>query len=122
MNDPLRTVTTKDRHGLVDPHGAKFDILFRMLEPDELKQGMGFGADYRITGNREEQVRQIGNAVEVNQAAALGGAMLEGWQHDHRSTHQHARHHRRRLRCHLPTPTRRSACTGQRTERPEWAE
>lgn len=78
VNEPLRTVTTKDRHGLVQPQGVKFDILFRMLEPDELKQGMGFGADYRITGNREEQVRQIGNAVEVNQAAALGGAMLEG--------------------------------------------
>lgn len=76
VGEPLRTVTTKDRHGLVEPQ-TKFDILFRMLEPDELKQGMGFPASYRITGNREAQVKQIGNAVEVNQAKALGLSMME---------------------------------------------
>lgn len=35
------------------------------------------GAGYKITGNRTEQVRQIGNAVEVYQARALGTAILE---------------------------------------------
>jgi DNA (cytosine-5)-methyltransferase 1 len=76
VHEPLRTVTTKDRHGLVQP-SPKYDILFRMLEPDELKQGMGFPPDYIVTGNREAQVKQIGNAVEVNQAEALGGEILE---------------------------------------------
>lgn len=64
---------------LVEPSGGslRYDILFRMLEPDELKQGMGFDPTYKITGNREEQVKQIGNAVEVNQAKALGLSMLD---------------------------------------------
>jgi DNA (cytosine-5)-methyltransferase 1 len=83
--DPLRTVTTRDRFGLCEPQAAqagtvgqvaRLDILFRMLQPNELAGAMGFPAGYRITGNRSEQVRQIGNAVEVNQAAALCGAML----------------------------------------------
>jgi len=38
---------------------------------------MGFDPTYKITGNREEQVKQIGNAVEVNQAKALGLSMLD---------------------------------------------
>lgn len=70
--DPLPTVTTKDRFGLVQP--AQLDITFRMLCPHELSAAMGFPAEYRFSGNRTEQVKQIGNAVEVNQAAAL-------WRH-----------------------------------------
>lgn len=77
LGDPLRTVTTKDRHALVEPDRARLDILFRMLQPHELAAAMGFPAGYKITGNRTEQVKQIGNAVEVNQATALSLAMLE---------------------------------------------
>lgn len=77
--DPLRTVTTRDRFGLAEPRdGVKHDILFRMLQPHELAAAMGFPAGYKITGNRGEQVRQIGNAVEVNQSRALCSAMLGG--------------------------------------------
>ena len=57
--------------GLVTGDGQRLDILFRMLQPHELAAGMGFPKGYQITGNRGEQVRQIGNAVEVNQARAL---------------------------------------------------
>jgi DNA (cytosine-5)-methyltransferase 1 len=74
--DPLRTVTTKDRHGLCEPDAVRLDIRFRMLQPHELAAAMGFPAGYRITGNRGEQVKQIGNAVEVNTARQLCLAML----------------------------------------------
>lgn len=66
---PLPTVTTKDRFGLVEP--LALDIHFRMLRPHELSAAMGFPEGYHFAGNRTEAVKQIGNAVEVNQAAAL---------------------------------------------------
>lgn len=69
IRQPLRTITTKDRFGLVQP--ARLDITFRMLRPHELASAMGFPADYQFAGTRTDQVKQIGNAVEVNQAAAL---------------------------------------------------
>jgi len=77
--EPLATVTTKDRFALIEPqmNGSEqvaIDILFRMLRPHELKAAMGFDPDYIITGNLGEQVKQIGNAVEVKQARALAGA------------------------------------------------
>lgn len=80
LTDPLATVTATDRFGLVDPRcsAAGLDILFRMLQPHELAAAMGFPVGYKITGNRGEQVKQIGNAVEVNQSRALAAAMLGG--------------------------------------------
>lgn len=77
VGEPLRTVTTRDRFGVVIPDGCQLDIRFRMLQPHELAAAMGFPANYKITGNRAEQVRQIGNAVEVNQARELCHQMLE---------------------------------------------
>lgn len=70
--EPLRTVTTHDRHGLVQP--MALDITFRMLRPHELAAAMGFPTGYQFAGTRTDAVKQIGNAVEVNQAAAL-------WEH-----------------------------------------
>lgn len=59
-----------------------FDILFRMLEPiPELSRAMGFEDEdtrYEFVGNKTEVTRQIGNAVEVNMAAALVGALFDG--------------------------------------------
>lgn len=77
VNDPVPTLTTRDRIGLVEPDGFALDILFRMLQPHELASAMGFPDGYRITGNRAEQVRQIGNAVEVNQARHLCQASVQ---------------------------------------------
>ena len=76
--EPLDTVTAKDRMGLVegDWKDAVLDIRFRMLQPHELSAAMGFPADYKFSGTRENRVKQIGNAVPVNTAAALCGEFL----------------------------------------------
>lgn len=75
--DPLRTVTARDRLGLVHPDGVRVDIGFRMLQPHELARAMGFPDGYVFHGNREQRVRQIGNAVPVNLSYALARAILE---------------------------------------------
>ena len=72
LGRPLPTVTTKDRFGLVQP--MALDITFRMLRPHELAAAMGFPTGYQFAGTKSDAVKQIGNAVEVNQAAAL-------WRH-----------------------------------------
>jgi DNA (cytosine-5)-methyltransferase 1 len=79
VKEPLHTVTTKDRHGLVEPMigTVGIDIRFRMLRPHELAAAMGF-EKYQFTGSREQQVKQIGNAVEINTARALVKAILGG--------------------------------------------
>lgn len=82
VSDPLNTVTSRDRFGLACPEivndgtVALVDIKFRMLQPHELAAAMGFPADYAFTGVRDDKVKQIGNAVPVNLAAALCEAML----------------------------------------------
>ena len=47
------------------------DIKMRMLLLQELKKIQGFPEDYNLQGTQTEQKKQIGNAVEVNQATAL---------------------------------------------------
>ena len=44
---------------------------FRMLTPEELKLGMAFAQTYIVTGNKREQVKQIGNAVTPPVAQAI---------------------------------------------------
>ncbi|MBM4468184.1 DNA cytosine methyltransferase [Rhodococcus hoagii] len=53
------------------------DCLFRMLEPHEIAAGMAFPRDYRILGNKREQVRQAGNAVCPPNARDLIAAVAE---------------------------------------------
>jgi DNA (cytosine-5)-methyltransferase 1 len=58
----------------------RHDILFRMLEPHELAAAMGFNNDeipYEFVGNKTEQVKQIGNAVQVDQMEANVYAMMQ---------------------------------------------
>lgn len=80
VEEPLDTVTSKDRFGLVVPMAdgqhAIVDVLFRMLTPKELAAAMSFPAEYMFKGNRNLQVKQIGNAVPVRTAKALCGALL----------------------------------------------
>jgi DNA (cytosine-5)-methyltransferase 1 len=82
VEEPIGTLTTKDRYGLVTPHGIAIgdglylDIRFRMLKPHELAAAMGFPADYQFHGAVDARVKQIGNAVEVHQAEALCFAVL----------------------------------------------
>lgn len=62
LDRPLRTITTLDRFGLVEP-GPEGPTL-RMLQPPELKRAMGFPASYEITqGTRRDRIKLIGNAV-----------------------------------------------------------
>lgn len=74
VSDPLDTITAKDRFALCEPAGM--DIRFRMLQPHELAAAMGFDG-YEFTGNKTEQVRQIGNAVSVRTAEALCGVGID---------------------------------------------
>jgi DNA (cytosine-5)-methyltransferase 1 len=80
IDDPLNTVTTKQRFGLVmvEVDGARYvvDIRFRMLEPHELAGAQGFPKGYKFSGNKTEQVKQIGNAVPCGLARALVLAVL----------------------------------------------
>lgn len=57
--------------------GRIVDIRMRMLKPSELAAAHSFPADYIITGNRGEQVKQIGNSVPVRTAEAMMAADLE---------------------------------------------
>lgn len=57
IDRPIGTITTKDRYAVVD--GARM----RMVSVDEAKRAMSFPADYLLTGNRGEQMKQLGNAV-----------------------------------------------------------
>lgn len=74
VSNPLDTVTSKARFALVEP--GRIDILFRMLQPHELAAAMGFDS-YEFAGTKTDQVRQIGNAVAVNTAAALCGSIID---------------------------------------------
>jgi DNA (cytosine-5)-methyltransferase 1 len=94
IDDPLDTVTTKGRFGLVEPvighegpgrlvriNGELYtvDIRLRMLKNHELAAAMGFiGEDmqYEFAGTVEEVTKQIGNAVPVELADALVTAMM----------------------------------------------
>lgn len=88
LNEPLGTITTKDRFGLVnvlvDIHGEKYiisDIFLRMLKPEELKVMQGFPKDYIIDRDYKwrnypiaKQVARIGNSVVPVMAEALAKA------------------------------------------------
>lgn len=86
IKDPLDTVTTHDRFGLVTIAGIDYqivDIGLRMLEPKELYGCQGFPDDYIIDRdcdgnpyNRTEQVKRCGNAVCPPIPAALVKANL----------------------------------------------
>lgn len=86
VKEPLDTITSRDRFGLVTIEGVDYqivDIGLRMLEPKELYGCQGFPDDYIIdhdyTGKtypRSEQVRRCGNAVCPPIPAALVKANL----------------------------------------------
>ena len=81
LGDPLPTVTTHDRFGLVTIAGQDYviaDIGMRMLQPRELYRAQGFlesyaidrGADGRVL-SKAAQVRMCGNSVCPPLARAL---------------------------------------------------
>ena len=86
VNEPLDTVTTKDRFALVTIHGEEYiitDIKMRMLQPRELFNAQGFPSDYIIDHDadghqypKSKQVARCGNAVTPQVPAALVRANL----------------------------------------------
>ena len=86
VSEPLRTITTKDRFGIVTVQGQDYqivDIGMRMLEPHELFAAQGFPANYIIDRDHEgkrypkaAQVARCGNAVPPPFAEALTRANL----------------------------------------------
>lgn len=81
VDQPLDTITARDRFGLVTVAGVDYqivDIGLRMLTPRELYNAQGFPPDYEIEvdcyGNaypKKEQVARCGNAVPPAFATAL---------------------------------------------------
>lgn len=81
MEEPLHTVTTRDRFGLVTVRGEEYrivDIGMRMLSPRELFRAQGFQDNYIIDWdangkpiNKTDQVARCGNSVCPPIAEAL---------------------------------------------------
>lgn len=65
IDDPVPTQSTVDRHSLVIPNDMINieDVGFRMFQPHEVKDGMGFNSDYVLLGTNRDQVKLAGNAV-----------------------------------------------------------
>jgi DNA (cytosine-5)-methyltransferase 1 len=86
LREPLHTITTKDRFGLVMVGGEPYaiaDIGMRMLSPRELYRAQGFPDSYRIEFpyngkplSKASQVRMCGNSVCPPLARALVDANL----------------------------------------------
>jgi DNA (cytosine-5)-methyltransferase 1 len=80
-DEPMHTLPTKDRMGLVTVAGEQYriaDIGLRMLQPRELAKAQGFPDDYLLEVKRASkplakhaQVRMIGNSVCPPLAEAL---------------------------------------------------
>ena len=84
LTDPLHTIPTHDRFGLVTVQGELYaiaDIGMRMLQPRELYRAQGFpesyaidrGADGRVL-SKAAQVRMCGNSVCPPLARAIVAA------------------------------------------------
>ena len=81
VNEPLRTITTKDRFALITVLGNEYvilDIFLRMLNAEELKLAQGFPKDYIIDRDYRwnvypatERVKRIGNSVVPIMAQVL---------------------------------------------------
>lgn len=84
--DPLGTITSKERFGLVTIKGEQYEIVdigMRMLSPRELYAANGFPADYKIGDDPErdgfkfsksQMVAKCGNAVPPPMSHALARA------------------------------------------------
>ncbi|NPU91431.1 MAG: DNA cytosine methyltransferase [Gammaproteobacteria bacterium] len=86
LNEPMHTIPTRDRIGLVTVHGEPYqivDIGMRMLSPRELFNAQGFPHDYVIEHDgqgkvftKTAQVARCGNSVCPVMAEVLGRANM----------------------------------------------
>lgn len=84
VRDPMRTIPTRDRFGLVMVEGREYeiaDIGLRMLQPRELYRAQGFPDEYIIDRGpdgkplpKTAQVRMVGNSVCPPVARAIVAA------------------------------------------------
>ena len=96
VTEPLDTITTKERFGLVTIHGEDYiitDIRMRMLTPRELFRAQGFPENYIIDHDSEgrpypksKQVARCGNAVTPPVPCALVRANLPEMCKEERAT------------------------------------
>ncbi|WP_395611635.1 DNA cytosine methyltransferase, partial [Allosphingosinicella sp.] len=61
LDQPLRTMTTLDRFGLVTWDAG--EPMLRMLQVSELRRAMGFTKPFKLGGRRRDNVRLLGNGV-----------------------------------------------------------
>lgn len=82
-DEVLRTLTTTGHQSLLTPGALAAaeaqvdDVLFLMLEPNEVIAAMAFPSSYVVLGNRRERVRMAGNAVTPPAARDLISAVVE---------------------------------------------
>lgn len=78
-SEPIPTVTTVDRHGLLRGGEATAveDLKFRMLAPAEYAAAMSFPDSYIWLGTKRERVRMAGNAVTPPAARDLFAMIYE---------------------------------------------
>ncbi|MEU9998050.1 DNA cytosine methyltransferase [Streptomyces sp. NPDC050848] len=77
VNEPMGTLSTRDRYALVKGEIDLDNVLFRMLEPHEIGRAMSFADDYVVLGSKRERVKQYGNAVTPNASEILVCALVE---------------------------------------------
>lgn len=76
--ESIPTRTTRETDGIATGLTIDIDdVRFRMLEPREIIAAMDFPTEYRVLGNRREQVRMAGNAVTPPAARDLVGIVAE---------------------------------------------
>ena len=81
LREPLHTIVTKARHGLVtvEIDGTErvlYDIGMRMLRSHELAAAQGFPRGYDLQGTEAERIRLVGNSVSPQIPKAIAGANL----------------------------------------------
>ncbi len=77
-DQPITTVTTRDRVGLVDVEQIVDDCGFRMLEPYEVAAAMAFPTGYIPRDlAKKDQVKLAGNAVTPPVMAWIVGRLLQ---------------------------------------------
>lgn len=85
LDQPGPSITATGHVNLVEavtlPSGhvdtSEWDVLFRMFEAHELAAAMSFPKHYSFAGTKTDQVKQIGNAVEVLQMKANVLAIMD---------------------------------------------
>lgn len=89
VTDPMPTVVTKERFGLVTINGKDYrivDVFLRMLKPSELKKAQGFVDSYDLKPARTKtkQIALIGNSVcqQVAEAIVRANACAPVGQYD----------------------------------------